>query len=179
MPARRFGHASAALAVAALLTMGHIGEALAQDKAKIVPQWRDPKNPKILKLDKNWDVYFRRRDRSKDPKREAGPINLQRYKAVPSKMAFPTYMGLPVALTKEDLVAGKVDVAIVGLPSDVNPVGGAGWAANQMRIIRTFDWARDSPGSLASTLNSMATHPLIWSERNWTSPGGTRGGSRK
>ena len=34
-----------------------------------------------------------------------------------------------------------VDVAIVGVPSDFNVSGGQGWAANQMRIIRTIDTA--------------------------------------
>ncbi|MFD2159155.1 arginase family protein [Rubritalea tangerina] len=44
-------------------------------------------------------------------------------------------------MSKEDLIAGKVDVAIVGVPSDFNATGGQGWAANQMRIIRTIDTA--------------------------------------
>lgn len=50
-------------------------------------------------------------------------------------------MGLPVALTTEDLKAGNVDVAIVGLPSWFQPTGGTQWAANQMRLIRSYDHA--------------------------------------
>ena len=103
--------------------------------------WRDPDNPNVQILDDGWDVYYKRRDRSKDPKREAGPINLQRFAVVSGINGFPTYMGLPVALTPEDLKAGEVDVAIVGLPSWFQPTGGTQWAANHMRLIRSYDHA--------------------------------------
>ncbi len=103
--------------------------------------WRDPDNPNVQILDDGWDVYYKRRDRSKDPKREAGPINLQRFAVVSGINGFPTYMGLPVALTPEDLKAGDVDVAIVGLPSWFQPTGGTQWAANHMRLIRSYDHA--------------------------------------
>ena len=101
--------------------------------------WRDPDDPLVQKLDPGWDIYFQRRDRSNDPDREPGPINLQRYAVVSGINGFPTYMGLPVALTPEDLKAGEVDVAIVGLPSWFQPTGGTQWAANQMRLIRSYD----------------------------------------
>ncbi len=104
--------------------------------------WRVPGDPNIMLLDDGWDIYFKRRDRSNDPEREAGPIDLQRYYAVSGINGFPTYMGLPVALTPEDLVAGKVDVAIVGLPSWFQPTGGTQWAANHMRLIRSYDHAK-------------------------------------
>ena len=103
--------------------------------------WRDPDNPNIMLLDEGWDVYYKRRDRSSDPDREAGPINMQRYEVVSGINSFPTYMGLPVALTPEDLKAGEVDVAIVGLPSWFQPTGGTQWAANHMRLIRSYDHA--------------------------------------
>ena len=104
--------------------------------------WRDPERPGVIVLDDDYESFTIRTDRSKEPKREPGPINLQRYEFAFSKWAFPTYLGMPVALTPEDLIAGEVDVAIVGLPSDFNPAGGQGWAANQLRIIRTIDTAR-------------------------------------
>lgn len=104
--------------------------------------WRDPNNPNVQILDPGWDYYYKRRDMVGDnPKREPGPIDLQRYQVVPTKHAFPTYFGLPIAMTTEDLVAGEVDVAIVGAPSNYNPAGGAGWAANQLRFIRNYDFA--------------------------------------
>ncbi|MEM1451028.1 MAG: arginase family protein [Planctomycetota bacterium] len=102
--------------------------------------WRDPNRPDVIVLDEGYDDFFLRTDRSSE-QRAPGPINLQRYQFAFSKWAFPTYLGVPIALTPEDLVAGKVDVAIVGVPSDFNVAGGQGWAANQMRIIRTIDTA--------------------------------------
>ncbi|WP_168206419.1 arginase family protein [Labrenzia sp. PHM005] len=108
--------------------------------ADLVP-WRDPNNPNVIILDDDSKAFLTRRDRSEDLERTPGPINMQRYAEQWSKWAFPTYLGAPVALTPEDLKAGEVDVAIVGLPSDFNPSGGQGWAANQMRIIRTIDTA--------------------------------------
>ena len=102
--------------------------------------WRDPKRPDVIVLDEDYNSFFVRTDRSQD-QRPPGPINLQRYQFAFSKWAFPTYLGVSVALTPEDLKAGEVDVAIVGVPSDFNVAGGQGWAANQLRIIRTIDTA--------------------------------------
>jgi agmatinase len=52
-----------------------------------------------------------------NPKREPGPINLNRY--VGRSSGIPTFAGAPIALTPEDLKAGKVDIAIVGAPLDM------------------------------------------------------------
>jgi len=61
-----------------------------------------------------------RRDRSKQPRREPGPIDLQRYEASLAYSGIATFMGLPLALTPEDLKAGQVEVAIVGAPVDTS-----------------------------------------------------------
>jgi guanidinobutyrase len=53
-----------------------------------------------------------------NPKREPGPINLSRYIGR-SGNGIPTFAGAPVAITPEDLKAGKVDIAIVGAPLDM------------------------------------------------------------
>lgn len=104
--------------------------------------WRDPNNPNVQLLDPGWRKYYERRNITGDnPQREAGPIDLQRYVTVPTKHAFPTYFGLPLAMTTEDLIAGEVDVAIVGAPSHFNPAEGNGWAANYMRLIHNYDFA--------------------------------------
>ena len=103
--------------------------------------WRDSTNANVMILEDGWDFMYKRRDSSGDPAREPGPINLQRYEVVPTRNAFPTYFGLPFAMTTEDLIAGEVDVAIVGLPSDFNPAEGTGWAANQIRFNRNYDFA--------------------------------------
>ncbi|MEM6577284.1 MAG: arginase family protein [Pseudomonadota bacterium] len=105
--------------------------------------WRDPDNPNLQILDKGWDKYYQRKDMVGDnPPREPGPIDLQRYHVLPTKHAFPTYFGLPYAMTTEDLVAGDVDIAIMGAPSSFNPAEGNGWAANYMRLIHNYDFAQ-------------------------------------
>ena len=60
------------------------------------------------------------RPRSMDPEREAGPVALGRYSDGGGP---PTFGGYPLALTKEDLIAGEVDVAILGAPLNM----GTGW----------------------------------------------------
>ena len=60
------------------------------------------------------------RPRSMDPEREAGPVALGRYRG---RRGPPTFGGFPLALSKEDLVAGEVDVAILGAPLNM----GSGW----------------------------------------------------
>ena len=59
-------------------------------------------------------------DRSHDPRREPGPINLRRYNFVPAYAGIATFCGVPLCLNQEDLRAGKVDVAIVGAPVDTS-----------------------------------------------------------
>ncbi len=103
--------------------------------------WRVPGEENTMILDEGWRLPFLRRDKSDEPAREAGPIDLQRYRYITEKHGFPTYFGLPVALTTEDLVAGDVDVAIVGLPSNFNMGGdGTAWAANIMRTNYSYDF---------------------------------------
>ncbi len=68
-----------------------------------------------------WKVM---RPRSMDPKREPGPFHLSRYLFQEGHQGvygngIATFAGAPVALYPEDLVAGKVDVAIVGAPLDM------------------------------------------------------------
>lgn len=64
-----------------------------------------------------------RRPASFDPHREAGPINIDRYQSGGGRLGVPTFAGAPVALTPADLIAGEVDVAIVGAPLNM----GSGW----------------------------------------------------
>ncbi|MEJ2534990.1 MAG: arginase family protein, partial [Gammaproteobacteria bacterium] len=74
------------------------------------------------------------RPRSMDPPREPGPVSLGRYRYGGGP---PTFGDLPLALYPEDLVAGKVDVAIVGAPLNM----GSGWrdsgaqATTEMRLL--------------------------------------------
>jgi agmatinase len=74
-------------------------------------------------------------DRSFLPGRTPGPIDLRRYYVQPSYSGIPTFMGVPLALTQEDLRAGEVDVAVVGCPVDVS--SGHRGAAYGPRAIRS------------------------------------------
>lgn len=58
-----------------------------------------------------------KRPQSLNPKREPGPIHLSRY--VSSRGGVQTFVGAPLAIYPEDLIAGEVDVAIVGAPLDM------------------------------------------------------------
>ncbi len=53
-------------------------------------------------------------ERTRDP----GPISLQRY--LHQRTGIPTFANAPVAVRKDDLVAGKVEVAFVGVPLDMS-----------------------------------------------------------
>ncbi|GGE07336.1 hypothetical protein GCM10011529_12180 [Polymorphobacter glacialis] len=68
--------------------------------------------------DERFNAWKTKRPQSMNPKREAGPIFLERYLGA-WENGIKTFANAPVALTPEDLVAGKVDVAIVGAPLDM------------------------------------------------------------
>lgn len=59
-----------------------------------------------------------KRPQSWNPKRDPGPININRYIS-DWESGIKTFANAPIALTPEDLSAGKVDVAIVGAPLDM------------------------------------------------------------
>lgn len=50
--------------------------------------------------------------------REPGPFSLQRY--LHQRTGVPTFANAPVAIRKEDLAAGQVEVAFVGVPLDMS-----------------------------------------------------------
>jgi len=69
--------------------------------------------------------------------REAGPFSVHRY--VFPQSGVPTFGGARVAIWPEDLVAGKVDVAIIGVPNDASSGRrGAEWGPNEMRALNTI-----------------------------------------
>ncbi len=73
----------------------------------------------------------------REMKREPGPFSVHRY--LYPKSGVPTFGGAKVAIWPEDLVAGNVDVAIVGVPSNVSSgVRDAAWAPGEMRALNTI-----------------------------------------
>lgn len=119
--------------------------------------WRDPSDPFVTRLATDKDLMTTRRDTSNDPKREPGPISLQRYASgiIPFG-GYPTFLGAPIALNTQDLQAGSVDVALVGFTAEDNPVPGARYAANTMRSLK--DWMSYPPGG------TDAYNGVDWSE---------------
>jgi agmatinase len=87
--------------------------------------------------DPSYNVWQKLRDFSKDPKREPGPINIQKYDFGLSWMGIPTFFHLPVALTPQDLKAGKVEVAIMGAYTDMG--GGMRGAAHGPNAFRNSE----------------------------------------
>ena len=84
-----------------------------------------------------FNAWRAERPRSMDPEREDGPIALGRYNG---RGGPPTFGGHPLALTKEDLIAGKVDVAILGAPLNM----GSGWRDSGSQAttdLRLFGWS--------------------------------------
>jgi formimidoylglutamase len=79
------------------------------------------------------DVWKTKRDTSSDPPRAPGPIHLNRYVLHPPYSGIQTFCKVPVCLTQEDLRAGKVDVAICGVPIDTS-IGQRGAAHGPMAI---------------------------------------------
>lgn len=72
--------------------------------------------------DPTYNLWNEPRDRSKDPKREPGPINLHRNKWGNPFVGIRTFFHRPVAIYPEDLKAGNVDVAFLGMGYDFNSV---------------------------------------------------------
>jgi agmatinase len=71
-------------------------------------------------LDPSFNTWRTLRDFSQDPAREPGPINVQKYELGMAWTGIPTFFRQPIALTPEDLRAGKVEVAIMGAYTDMS-----------------------------------------------------------
>ena len=79
-------------------------------------------NPDAIPLDPNdpsRDLLKLFRDPKDNPKREPGPINIQKTVGGLAYQGIPTFFRAPVALGPEDLKAGKVEVAIMGASVDM------------------------------------------------------------
>jgi len=97
---------------------------------------RDPPNIPLNTGSPSFNAWRLERPRTMDPEREPGPLALGRYDGYGGP---PTFGGHPLALTPEDLVAGKVDVAILGAPLNM----GSGWRDSGERAttdLRLLGW---------------------------------------
>lgn len=73
----------------------------------------------------------------RDFQREPGPFSVHRY--VFPESGVPTFGGAKVAIWPEDLVAGKVDVAIIGVPNNMSSGRrGADRGPDEMRALNTI-----------------------------------------
>jgi len=107
-------------------------------------------NPNAIPLDPTdatKNTYEMFRDPNDNPKREPGPINIQKAVGGLTYQGIPTFFRLPVALSKEDLVAGDVDIAFMGASQDLS-VGMRGTAYGP-QAVRTGEvvgvWGEVSP----------------------------------
>ncbi|MFC4993866.1 agmatinase family protein [Rubritalea tangerina] len=107
-------------------------------------------NPASVPLDERdptLDLRKLRRDPNNNPKREPGPINIQKAIGGLAYMGIPTFFRLPVALGPEDLKAGDVDVAFFGAPIDLST--GQRGTAYGPQAVRTGEivggWGEISP----------------------------------
>ena len=107
-------------------------------QAESSDQYNNEKAAAYLTDAKFADPWFQLRDTSNDPKREPGPFYPRRLINMFSPGVL-TFFQLPVALTPEDLRAGKVDVAIIGAPIDMSfGMRGAGKGPTALRAGMAF-----------------------------------------
>lgn len=103
----------------------------------------------------NFNAHRVRRPQEFNPRRDPGPINLNRYLSAGPSQGVLTFLQMPVAMTPEDLRAGNVDVAIVGAP-----LGGLG-THDGPRAMRMGAMTKGTPMTGAE---SVATGVSIFDE---------------
>jgi len=84
--------------------------------------------------DPSYNIWRQLRDLSKDPKREPGIINLNKYNFGFSYNTIPTFFHMPVAMSPADLKASKVEIAIMGAVPDMG--GGMRGTAHGPNAVR-------------------------------------------
>ena len=126
-----------------LLLSSLITPAISEDGKTLIDRVKEsphaiPLNPKGHALDVG-ELFDDHKD---NPKRDPGPINIQRTVGGFPFQGIPTFFHAPVALTPEDLKAGKVDVAIMGASLDMSTgMRGAAWAPQAIRTAeRIHPW---------------------------------------
>lgn len=100
-----------------------------------------------------FNAWSAKRPRTMDPPREDGPIKLGRYGG---RGGPPTFGRHALALSKEDLIAGEVDVAIVGAPLNM----GSGWRDSGERATTNLRLLGRSMGALDQYVQVKAADVL-------------------
>ncbi|MEM8885414.1 MAG: agmatinase family protein [Planctomycetota bacterium] len=147
---RNTPHAS--LIISALMFVASVTifvNAQSDEKAKpktLIEQLREnPRGTVHDESDPTTDLMALFRDPNDNPKREPGPINIQKTAGGPAHWGIPTFFRQPVALSPEDLKAGKVEVAFMGASVDLSTgMRGAQYAPQAVRA----GWKRGFWGSL-------------------------------
>ncbi len=86
---------------------------------------------------KNWVWATPTPEALREEERDPGPFGVHRY--LYPESGVPTFGGAKVAVWPEDLVAGNVEVAIMGVPSDMSSgQRDAAWAPDEMRALNTI-----------------------------------------
>jgi agmatinase len=95
--------------------------------------------------------------------REPGPIDIQRFIGGAGWFGIPTFFRLPVALTPEDLMAGDVDVAIVGGYTDMGGGGrGAAWGPMAFRASpSTVGWGAFAMDHMLTLVNPFEEMTVV------------------
>lgn len=102
----------------------------------------------------------------REMQREPGPFSVHRY--LFPKSGVPTFGGAPVAIWPEDLVAGNVDVAIVGVPSNASSGRrDSGRGPDEMRALNTI--AMPDVKALINPLEVLSVVDYGDFQRNWMS----------
>ncbi len=87
--------------------------------------WSVNEEEGIIRLnteDPSYNLWKEERPTDNDPKREPGPISLHRNLTGSPFLGIPTFLRRSVAINPEDLTAGEVDAAFIGVPIDFNSV---------------------------------------------------------
>ncbi len=95
--------------------------------------------------------------------REPGPINIQRFYGGGGWNGIPTFFKLPIALTPMDLVAGEVDVAILGAHTDMGGgYRGAAWGPNALRASPSYTtWGAFSQAHMHTMVNPFEELTIV------------------
>ena len=118
----------------------HLVDAAPKEEPAPMPHI-DPNNPTVapIKQDESTNIWRTLREEAQNPQRKPGPVDIQRYKLQMEPVGIKTFFQLPVAVTQEDLIAGKVDVAIFGAPQGIMAhSAGSVWAPAEIRHTRDY-----------------------------------------